>query len=118
MGKVYNRSDQLFTKSAGLDMGLTVELRPHINDIAYVLQSNIGFRVFILEPHNYPTEDMQPIVIGPNYEAFLSVFPRRITGDKVMTDISAESRGCFFFEEPNLVYDRWADASERRRRFL
>lgn len=105
-GKIYNRSDQLYTKSSGLDMGLTLELRPHISDITYVLTSNIAFRVFILEPHNFPTDDMQPIIIGPNYEAFLSVIPRRIVGDRAMSDISAESRGCFFFDEPKLIYDR------------
>lgn len=104
-GKIYNRSEQLFTKSSGLDMGLTLEIDPMLHDVAYVLQSNIAFRIFVLEAHNYPTEDMQPIILGPNMEAFLSVIPRKITGDSAMTDIDAESRGCFFFEEPTLVYE-------------
>lgn len=106
-GKIYNRSDQLYIKNSGVDMGLTLEIHPHIEDMSYVLNSNIAFRVFVMEPHNYPTEDMQPIIVGPNMEAFLSVIPRRITGDRVMADISAESRGCFFFDEPSLIYDRW-----------
>lgn len=88
-------------------MGLTLELNPMMHDVAYVLQSNIAFRVFVLEPHNYATEDMQPIILGPNMEAFLSVIPRKITGDRAMADIDAESRGCFFFEEPTLVYEGW-----------
>lgn len=104
-GMIYNRSDQLYTRSSGLDMGLTLELNPMMHDVAYVLQSNIAFRVFVLEPHNYATEDMQPIILGPNMEAFLSVIPRKITGDRAMADIDAESRGCFFFEEPTLVYE-------------
>lgn len=105
-GKFYNRSDQLYVKTAGLEVGLTLEINPQLDDLAYVLQSNIGFRVFILESHNYPTEDMMPIIIGPNMEAFLSVTPRRVTGDTAMTDINAESRGCYFFTEPTLIYDK------------
>ena len=105
-GKVYNRSDQLYSKTSGVDMGLTVQLHPHLSDLAYVLQSNIAFRIFVLEPHNYPTEDLQPVIVGPNMEAFLNIMPKRIVGDRAMADISAQSRGCFFFDEPTLVYKR------------
>lgn len=105
-GKIYDSTDQLYTRSSGVDMGLTLEMKPHLDEVAYVLQSNVAFRVFILETHNYPTEDMQPIIIGPTFEAFLGVFPKRITGDRSMVDISAESRGCFFHDEPNLIYEK------------
>lgn len=105
-GKIYNRTDQLYLKSPGLEVGLTLELNPLLDNLAYVLQSNIGFRIFVLEPHNYPTEDMQPIIIGPNQEAFLSITPRRVVGDIAMLDIDAQSRGCYFFSEPTLIYNK------------
>lgn len=87
-----------------MEVGLSLEINPNLDEITYVVQSNIGLRVYILEPHNFPTDDMQPIVIGPNMEAFLSIVPRRITGDPSMVDINAESRGCYFFQEPKLIY--------------
>ena len=105
-GKIYNISDQLYTRTSGVDMGLTVQLHPHLDDLGYVLQSNIGFRVFVVEPHNFPTEDLQPTIIGPNIESFLNVIPKRIVGDTAMRDIDAENRGCFFFDEPKLIYRR------------
>lgn len=105
-GKIYNRSDQLYIKNAGQEAGLTLEIDPHLHDFMYVLQSNMAVRVFILEPHNYPTEDQQPVVMMPNMEIFLSIIPRRVTGDRTMLDIDAESRGCYFFAEPNLVYSK------------
>lgn len=103
-GEVYNRSNQLYIKTSGMEVGLSLEINPNLEDITYVAQSNIGFRVYVLEPHNFPTEDLQPIVIEPNMETFLSIVPRRITSDPAMVDITADSRGCYFFQEPKLIY--------------
>lgn len=105
-GKEFNRSHSMYLKSSGPAVGLTVQLDPLLDIEEYLLQSNSGFRVFVTENHNYPSEDMQPIMVEPNTEMFLSLWPKVISGDRTMWDLDANDRGCYFFTEPHLIYSK------------
>lgn len=105
-GVRYNHSKQLYIKSPGFENGLSVHLIPHINDSAYSIQSNMGIKVVILETQNFADDNLQPITVTPNLEMFLGIVPRKISGDETMRDVSAEVRGCYFFDEKDLIYKK------------
>lgn len=93
----------------GLDFGLIVLIDQQIDDYAYTMHSNVGTRIMVYDPRNFPDSTSGAIkekFIGRHEEMFLSIRPMPVNGSVAMKHYSKETRNCVFEDEIALMYKK------------
>lgn len=93
----------------GPNFGLSVMLDQRLQDYAFSLHSNMGVRILVFDPEDFPDQTSGAVkekFIGVGEEMFLTVAPSPNHGSHEMRKYNRKARNCVFADEIALLYGK------------
>lgn len=94
----------------GIGFGLDVLIDQQVDDYAFALHSNIGTRILVFSPMNFPDQTSGAIkekFLGVGEEMIMSLEPIPITGSDEIRTYDRLARRCVFDNEIRLTYEKY-----------
>lgn len=94
----------------GVGFGLVVLIDQQVDDYAFALHSNVGTRVLVFAPLNFPDQTSgatKERFLGIGEEMIMCLQPMRITGSDDIRTYDRRSRRCVFDDEIPLIYKKY-----------
>ncbi|XP_044014162.1 pickpocket protein 28-like [Aphidius gifuensis] len=106
ISKVFLKPEPYVNPSAGQLSGLTVELKPKLNDYFFPFLPTTGFKITIFNPGDYPDNTsggVSEVLIAPNTESFMKLDASTFYSTEAVRDITLSSRKCLFSDESTVL---------------
>lgn len=94
----------------GIGFGLDVVIDQQVDDYAFSLHSNIGTRILVFSPLNFPDQTSGAIkekFLGVGEEMIMTLEPIPITGSDEIRAYNRRARRCVFDDEIRLTYEKY-----------
>lgn len=87
--------------ACGYQTGLTVLMKPFINDYHSTVLSSAGFRVFVHNSYDYADDNAETKYVSTLAEAFITITPESTYSTPAIARMSLADRYCYFdYERP------------------
>lgn len=102
-------SEGAYIMHHGTGFGLDVLIDQQVDDYAFSLHSNVGTRILVMAPLNFPDQTSGAIkekFLGVNEEMIMTLAPIPIIGSDEIRAYDRRARRCVFDDEIRLTYEK------------